>query len=374
MATATSPPPFSTSPSLSIARSPDTASPLFPERAIRPLPRSRLKAKLSPEQASSITYPPDPVPASPVLSFGGKENAAPAGNLHGRMSNGLAVHEQYLHHAHHPHHETAMHSHCTCGEEVDSGDEEIEFDHPDFRYASPTPNGTVADTVLDSVQRRLMAAKAAPSASAASSADGYESFENTSNKKKRKIPLSAASSMHQTHLSAEMASLGLNGPLDGTMDAIRDGATAAKGEYYPPVPASSSAGAGTGISGAGRGRYGRQNGRSDHGIRRPLASSSMNSVNGYHPRMPARSSGEMKRASGKRVPCSTLFDERTRLTRPLTIRCRDRKHWRDHFPSHQECRGTGIHDTSKRTRAGFTFANGHIKRRDAHKFQDTIHL
>ncbi|KAI7653739.1 hypothetical protein KC319_g10430, partial [Hortaea werneckii] len=35
----------------SAARSPDTASPIYPDRAIRPLPRSRLKSRLSPEQA-----------------------------------------------------------------------------------------------------------------------------------------------------------------------------------------------------------------------------------------------------------------------------------------------------------------------------------
>lgn len=200
------------------------------------------------------------------------------------------------------------HTHCTCGEAGESGEEEVEFDHPDDRYAPSAANGTAgADAVLDNVQRRLLDAAristtSAPPASAASSADGYESFENTNNKKKRKIPLAAASSMHQSQLSAEMASMGISGPVDGAMDDVngaREGVGTLTGEYVPPLPAPSGTSTGTGISGAGRGRYGRQTVRGDHGVRRPLGSSNMNSVNGYHPRPPAKSGGEVRSASGE---------------------------------------------------------------------------
>lgn len=218
------------------------------------------------------------------------------------MTNGIGGNEQYLQHSVHRHHGDSIHTHCTCEEDADSGEEEIEFDHPDLRYATPTANGH-ADPVLDNVQRRLQEAarissKSAPPPSATSSADGYESFENTSNKKKRKIPLSAASSMHQNQLSAEMASMGLNGSLDGALDDARDGIGAVKGEYYPSPPGSSSL-TGTGISGAGRGRYGRQSGRADHGIRRPLGTSSLNSMNGYPARPLTKHGGHVRSPSGK---------------------------------------------------------------------------
>jgi hypothetical protein len=196
------------------------------------------------------------------------------------------------HHHHHHHHEAiAVHDHCTCNhDEGDSGDDEVEFDHPDHRYAPMAVNGKAP---LDSVQRRLMEASrggkqvGAPG-SVTSSADGYESFENTSNKKKRKIPLSSASSMHQSSLSAEMASMGIS-----NMDGAADEYSHAQRPHHAGPGSSPS---GTGISGAGRGRYGRQNGRDS---RRPLGNNTMN-ANGYGPRAPARSvSGGEVRSIGK---------------------------------------------------------------------------
>ncbi|GAB7359734.1 hypothetical protein MBLNU230_g6908t1 [Neophaeotheca triangularis] len=255
---------YSRSSSLSIARSPDTSSPIYPERAIRPLPKSKLNSKLSPEQRSSIVYPPDPQPMPPPLSFTVQE----PGTLVGRQPNGLAHRYQYE--------EPVHHHHCTCDHDhADSGDEEVEFDHPDYRYS--TNGAVVADAngkvrPPDYGQRSPLEAsrvptKPPPPGSAASSADGYESFENTSNKKKRKIPLSSASSMHQSQLSAEMANMGISQGEGGG-----DGRDVAYGQHYAPM----SSPGGTGISGAGRGRYGRQNSRNE---RRPLGSGSMNTVN-----------------------------------------------------------------------------------------------
>lgn len=203
-----------------------------------------------------------------------------------------------------------MHNHCTCGEDGHSEDEEVEFDHPEYRYAPPpTTNGTsdaTKDKVLDHVQHRLMEAsrlsnKPPPPGSNSSSADGYESFENTSNKKKRKIPLPGASSMHQSQLSAEMASMGISGgSMDGARDDVHAGAGGGVAVQQPTQSSAVMANAGTGISGAGRGRYGRQTGRgSDHGIRRPLGSSSMNAVNGYGSRLPARHAAPGKYISSR---------------------------------------------------------------------------
>lgn len=149
---------------------------------------------------------------------------------------------------------------------------------------------------MDNVQRKLMDARPLkappPPASIASSADGYESFENTSNKKKRKIPLSSSSSVHQSQLSAELANMGISSPhgLDGAADH-------ANGEQlvYPNgMPASG----GTGVSGAGRGRYSRQNPRAE---RRPLSGNPHSLANGYSSSLSARSRGGNWRGDGTKT-------------------------------------------------------------------------
>lgn len=298
---------FSPSSSFSAARSPDTASPIYPERAIRPLPRNRLKSKLSPEQASTIQFPPEPPPIPPTLSFNIPETSAP--NHHRHLTNGHA-HRDHDHdhdHDHDPDDEDydhcqhrrghrLVHHHCTCHEDADSGEDEVEFDHPDYRYPpAPMMTNGVAVKPVDSLQRRLVEAarasgKSPPTGSTASSADGYESFENTSNKKKRKIPLSGASSMHQSSLSAEMANMGIsNTHRNGAPDDISvHGMTAAELEQYHAQAAhASNGGSGTGISGAGRGRYGRQEARH----RKPLAHAvnTSNLHNSRHPNGTVRS-------------------------------------------------------------------------------------
>ena len=310
--------------SLSPGRSPDQASSVYPDRAIRPLPRSRLRSKLSPEQVSSLVFPPSPPPISPTLSFSVQETGTPAQQP--RLTNGDVHHDHHHHdqdhdhehdhdheehdHDHHHHHHTVHHDHCTCDHDGDSGDDEVEFDHPDYRYATaPMPNG--GGLKPDSLQRRLVEASRAankppPPGSTGSSGDGYESFANTSNKKKRKIPLSSASSMHQSQLSAELANMGIS---SSRVEADEEAVHATQQQHYDPH-ASPSAGSGTGISGAGRGRYGRQDGRN----RRPLGSSTMNTINGYHSRASPRGS-DARNGEGKfRAFDETSFFELSWLT------------------------------------------------------------
>lgn len=209
----------------SLTRSPDTLSPVYPDRPIRPMPKNRLKSRLSPEQAGSLIYPPDPPISSLSFNFpfGASEKAD------GRAVNG-----------HGNHHYADQVAHCTCGGDhgEESEEEEIVYDHPNFRVQSP----------VEGVQQRRMAeggrvGKAAPPASIASSADGYESFENTSNKKKRKIPLSGSSGVHQSSLTAELANMGISNGTDGASDDVPQHGQ----NSYPSST-------GMGHAGAGRGR------------------------------------------------------------------------------------------------------------------------
>lgn len=296
---------FSRSSSLSVARSPDTASHVYPDRSIRPLPKSKLKSKLSPEQQAAIVYPPDPPPISPTLSFSLQENGIQSQQR--RLTNGDSHH--------HEHDRRVVHDHCTCGDDADSGDDEVEFDHPDYRYPPPLPPALANGKPVDSLQRRLIDATRAasnqppPPGSTASSADGYESFENTSNKKKRKIPLSGASSMHQSSLSAEMANMGISNSHgdEGVVNGV--GGSPEEQPYSPQSGPATTPTSGTGISGAGRGRYGRQDGRH----RRPLGSNTMNAINGYNSRAPARGA-EAKNGAGKFHPDTRVVIEPTQLT------------------------------------------------------------
>lgn len=53
---------------------PDTPSPVFPERLIRPLPKRPLRARLSQEAQDSILYPPAPESSSPIFYSPYNEN------------------------------------------------------------------------------------------------------------------------------------------------------------------------------------------------------------------------------------------------------------------------------------------------------------
>ncbi|KAI4738805.1 hypothetical protein E4T50_10730 [Aureobasidium sp. EXF-12298] len=190
------------------------AAAVYPDRPIRPLPKNRLREQLSPEQQSQIIYPPEPPSTSPLFSF-------PYGVVEKMDPRALNHHDS--------------HSHCTCNgddhvDESDDDEELIAYDHPSYRWSSPVNDGSR----VDSVQRKLMAAKAPPApASIASSADGYESFENTSNKKKRKIPLSGGGRVHQSSLSQELANMGIASREEHHQDSRQ-------------------------LSGSGRGRFGSQ--------------------------------------------------------------------------------------------------------------------
>ncbi|GAB7343581.1 hypothetical protein MBLNU457_1584t1 [Dothideomycetes sp. NU457] len=242
---------------------------------IRPLPRNRLSSRLSPEVADTIVYPPNPPISTPLFSLPYGLNDV----TEGRRLNGGHTHSSP--------------AHCTCGHDHDDSEEEEEgaYDHPSYRWSSPTG----ADGPQpESLQNKLVdAAKGPlkpppPPASTASSADGYESFENTSNKKKRKIPLSSSSGVHQSQLSAELANMGISSPggTDGAADQVNGDAHA-----Y-----SNGATGGTGIAGAGRGRYGRQSQPRERGRPTPHLA-----AQGYTSSLSAKSRGGNWRGDGTRT-------------------------------------------------------------------------
>ena len=261
----------------SVTRSPDTLSPLWPDRPIRPMPKNRLSSKLSPEQADSIVYPPHPPQTSPLFSFPHSIPDSQEGRG-GPRANG---------------HRSSS-AHCDCGGHSD--DEDAGYDHPSYRWSSPGADGTP----MSSAQQKMVAARAtnkipAAPASTTSSADGYESFENTSNKKKRKIPLSSGSSAHQSSLSADMANMGISSPPPSDPYGNEAGAgahTNAAGQY-----AAGAAGANV----AGRTRNSRQGPRSE---RRGASNPAM--VNGYSSSLSATSRGGDYRGDGTR-PCKDML-------------------------------------------------------------------
>lgn len=139
----------------SLPSHPDTSSPVFPERPIRPLPKRRLRSRLSEEEANSIGRPIDPS-SSPSV-FGSPS----------------AQRDVYVR----PNHFGETHIPQAAGFHYPSapGAYESDEDREEESFAGHRSSWS------NDIMRY-------PRGSTASSVDG-ESFENTNNKKKRKIPL-----------------------------------------------------------------------------------------------------------------------------------------------------------------------------------------
>ncbi|KAI9755532.1 MAG: hypothetical protein M1835_000808 [Candelina submexicana] len=253
------------SPSISAALAPDSASPYYPDRPIRPLPKRRLRSRLSSGVADSILYPSLSTPSTPLFNY--PYNHFTERNGEKQYTNSTGVDRQlcgrdlpcgYDHEADDAH------------EDLDSEDEEdgagIVRRYQGQQNGLPSNNThSYPSSVQQMRMSSAMPSKPPPPRSNASSADGYDSFENTNNKKKRKIPTSGSSSIHHSHLSAGMANMGISTGRD-SLSVSPDELGNCTGQYYGSGnSAISSNGSGNGISGAGRGRYGRITGRSISG-------------------------------------------------------------------------------------------------------------
>lgn len=138
----------------------DGSSPVFPERRIRPLPKRRLRSRLSEEEANSIGRPLDPSSSPSVFSSPGVQRDPSIRSSH-LGDNHIAQTASF----HYPGAPGAYESDDDRDDEHGAG-QRSSWSNDILRY---------------------------PRGSTASSIDG-ESFENTNNKKKRKIPVQHNSS------------------------------------------------------------------------------------------------------------------------------------------------------------------------------------
>ncbi|KAI3320893.1 hypothetical protein HD806DRAFT_505262 [Xylariaceae sp. AK1471] len=230
--------------------SPESISSLFPDRPIRPLPKRRLRERLSPDVADSIKYPPAPQSSTPLFVYPynsrdstssistdlagaiGRENVVKLGGDAGFRRNGL-----------------------TAGRGDDSLMSQARRALGSRGFHEPVEHGFRAPPRSGQPKQ----AKPQPPPSTASSADGYDSFENTNNKKKRKIPIAGETILNGTHVLGEPAAFGMLSPSATGDDDNGDHVPTSTPYYQSGGPLSN----GQGISGPGRGRYGRiRNGRS----------------------------------------------------------------------------------------------------------------
>ncbi|KAE8377222.1 hypothetical protein BDV26DRAFT_218919 [Aspergillus bertholletiae] len=220
---------------------PDTPSPVYPDRLIRPLPKRTLRSRLSSEAAESILYP--PAPAATQLFYGTCTDSGEAVNeskVYVQQSNG---HEQTPERDHHHPYEN--------GFDAESGDEDspvVVRRSAGFRESSSSPTMPPGHPG-NGPRTQIKSSSAGP--------DGYDAFENTNNKKKRKIPTPGTLAGHHSTLSPEFSSMDLAGSATTTGEGNHVSTFYGTGSPASPVS--------NGLSGAGRGRLGRHGTRSSTG-------------------------------------------------------------------------------------------------------------
>ena len=251
----------------------DGASSIYPDRPIRPLPKRRLRSRLSPGAVDSILNTQGSTSSVTFTQGTGKDGKVQS-NGSGNGNSG-----QLLEHS--------------SGQEKDSYQfrgSDVGQDAPTGLYQRTAPmgippgrNGYTINRHDDSRSYRQahMPPPIPPSAaSSGDSIDGYDSFENTNNKKKRKIPISGSLGNHHPSLSTDMAHMDISSTRD--LDVSQIDPDVGVGQYYgsgSSAVATSSSHA-SGISGSGRGRFGRS-GLRRHSGRSPLGVS-FNGTNAMH--------------------------------------------------------------------------------------------
>ncbi|KAL7931109.1 hypothetical protein V8C35DRAFT_127048 [Trichoderma chlorosporum] len=232
--------------------SPDAVSLLFPDRPIRPLPKRRLRERLSPEVASSIKYPSyvhDHAPLFYYPSYTTRDD-------HG-TSNLTTIGSTLQHHRDDSKRNSTLRRNGAAMTAVinDELRGSLLIGSSSKVQGMVIQSSMTVDPLRQTIELPLIA-------STASSVDGYESFENTNNKKKRKIPTTGDSLTNSgLTLSNNISSLSISIRPRSPVSEIHNNIA-----QLPPAGLSGNSSHGTGsqgLSGSGRGRLGRsRNGRS----------------------------------------------------------------------------------------------------------------
>lgn len=245
--------------------SPDAMASTYPDRPIRPMPKRRLRERLSPSLADTIVYPPTAPAIAPLFHY-----PYHAPTVDDRATKPCPVNRTRE--------EDAEHNYISRRnlKEIDSDEEYTELAYRS-RYARHSPDPTGRSYRFVQKPEATKYPKPDPPASTTSSADGYDSFENTNNKKKRKIPTPGDAISNGILQANDMASLTISNPAAEDSPA-REESSSGPGQYYgSPVN-----GINQGFSGPGRGRYGRV--RSGRSPLRNLSDTPNNWANGRAPR------------------------------------------------------------------------------------------
>ena len=225
----------SSSPTLHV---PDIPSPLYPDRLIRPLPKRRIRSRLTPDLADAILYSAFHPESSSLFYYPYTYPEPERESLH-RGESVVAEHN--------PTCACASHSERSPPEgELESDEEELSTR---TRQHYPTHQDYIAQ-LLDRPQSPVN-----PPDSANSSVDGYDSFENTKNKKKRKIPTPASTSAQ--HLSTDLANLRISSRHASEVPSPDEPRPVSSSHMTVPHPVSSVGPNRSALSGSGSGRLSR---------------------------------------------------------------------------------------------------------------------
>ncbi|KAF9891175.1 hypothetical protein FE257_004739 [Aspergillus nanangensis] len=226
---------------------PDTPSPVYPDRLIRPLPKRTLRSRLPSESTDGNLYP--STPSATQLFYGScadDEDGVNDSKVYVQQSDGQEHSPERDHYLPYEN-----------GVDLESGDE----DGPVVVRRSAGFRGSSLSPSASSSAHHPNNGDVPPTKSSTANPDGYDAFENTNNKKKRKIPTPGNLGGHHSTLSPEFSTMGLANATQTPSTVSGEGSHVST-FYGTGSPASP---VGSGMSGAGRGRLGRNTARNSAG-------------------------------------------------------------------------------------------------------------